>query len=189
MNPLDASPGATVAASVLLALLLGGIDWVTGYELNFFVFYFIPIALAAWRATPVGAVCTALLCAVVWAAADQAAGATYSRHLFATWNTVIRLASFLVVAWAVHRVGQALSGERTARAQLERTLSELRVLRGLLSICAECKKIRNEDGDWQPVEAYVVQHSEAMFSHGYCPTCAQRALVEAGLSLDELRRK
>ena len=55
--------------------------------------------------------------------------------------------------------------EREARAQF-------RVLSGLLPICASCKRIRAEDGEWEQIEAYIDEHSEARFSHGVCPTCA-----------------
>jgi phosphoserine phosphatase RsbU/P len=58
---------------------------------------------------------------------------------------------------------------------------ELDRLRGLIPICAYCKNIRSEQGLWQQLEAYFVEHSHAMFSHTICPDCAER---EFG---DELR--
>ncbi len=48
---------------------------------------------------------------------------------------------------------------------------ELRVLRGLLPICASCKRIRQAGNQWQSVEQYITEHSEAQFSHGLCPEC------------------
>ena len=56
--------------------------------------------------------------------------------------------------------------------QLEKTLAQVRQLQGLLPICASCKKIRDDQGYWQQIEDYIVEHSEAIFSHGLCPTCA-----------------
>jgi len=58
-------------------------------------------------------------------------------------------------------------------SERERALSEVKILRGLLPICASCKKIRDEQGLWHPVETYVHSHSEAEFSHGLCPACEQ----------------
>lgn len=58
--------------------------------------------------------------------------------------------------------------------QLWSAKSELKVLSGLLPICSSCKRIRDEDGSWAPVEAYIDEHSEAEFSHGICPDCAQK---------------
>jgi hypothetical protein len=51
---------------------------------------------------------------------------------------------------------------------------QLKTLRGLLPICCLCHKIRDDGGDWRPVESYVKEHSEAEFSHGICPVCAQQ---------------
>ncbi len=56
-------------------------------------------------------------------------------------------------------------------AELESALGQVRRLRGLLPICAYCKKIRNDRDYWQQVECYMAQHSEARFSHAICPDC------------------
>ncbi len=50
---------------------------------------------------------------------------------------------------------------------------DIKTLSGLLPICANCKKIRNDEGYWQAVEGYVMDHSDAIFSHGICPECAK----------------
>jgi hypothetical protein len=47
-------------------------------------------------------------------------------------------------------------------------------LRGLLPICSSCKKIRDDQGYWTQLETYIHQHSEADFTHGLCPDCAER---------------
>ena len=59
-------------------------------------------------------------------------------------------------------------------ARLQKALDEVKTLRGLLPICAWCKKIRADDGDWADLESYVTKHSEATFSHGICPDCLSR---------------
>lgn len=58
--------------------------------------------------------------------------------------------------------------------ELRTALSEVKVLRGLIPICAGCKKIRNDHGYWQQIEEYVQEHSEAAFSHGLCLPCAKK---------------
>ena len=66
------------------------------------------------------------------------------------------------------------NGELTAsKGELERTLSEVRTLQGLLPICSWCKKIRDEAGLWTQMEAYMAEHSDAAFTHGICPDCRQ----------------
>ena len=69
---------------------------------------------------------------------------------------------------------ERLTAELTARQQeLEEALANLKTLRGLIPICAHCKKIRDDRGFWQQVETYVMQHSDAQFSHGICPECVK----------------
>jgi len=63
-------------------------------------------------------------------------------------------------------------------ADLQKALSEIKTLRGILPICAYCKKIRDDEGLWKQLEAYISEHSEAEFTHGACPECAQKALEE-----------
>jgi PAS domain S-box-containing protein len=58
-------------------------------------------------------------------------------------------------------------------SELQEALSRIKTLRGLIPICANCKKIRDDKGYWQQVDSYVRKHSEAQFSHGLCPECIQ----------------
>ncbi|MEA3547443.1 MAG: response regulator [Thermodesulfobacteriota bacterium] len=62
---------------------------------------------------------------------------------------------------------------RKQKLELEQALAEVKKLSGFLPICAFCKKIRDDEGYWQQVEQYITEHSEAIFSHGVCPTCAE----------------
>jgi phosphoserine phosphatase RsbU/P len=55
--------------------------------------------------------------------------------------------------------------------ELERALREVKVLHGLIPICAKCKRVRTDNGDWQYLEEYIQTHSEAEFSHGICQVC------------------
>lgn len=58
-------------------------------------------------------------------------------------------------------------------ASLQKALSEVKTLSGLIPICSACKKIRDDKGYWNYLEAYIHEHSEATFSHGICPDCTQ----------------
>ncbi len=55
--------------------------------------------------------------------------------------------------------------------ELRSALENVKILRGLIPICAQCKKVRNDGGYWQQVESYLHEHSEAEFTHGLCPRC------------------
>lgn len=63
---------------------------------------------------------------------------------------------------------------RHSNEALQRALNEVKVLRGLIPICASCKNIRNDDGLWQHLEEYLSEHSEAQFSHGLCQSCIKK---------------
>jgi GAF domain-containing protein len=58
-------------------------------------------------------------------------------------------------------------------ASLQDALIQVKTLQGMLPICAHCKKIRDDQGYWQQLEAYISQRSGAKFSHGVCPDCLQ----------------
>lgn len=55
--------------------------------------------------------------------------------------------------------------------ELQEALAKVKQLSGLLPICSACKKIRDDKGYWQQIEAYIHEHSDAEFSHGICPEC------------------
>ncbi len=57
-------------------------------------------------------------------------------------------------------------------------LMEIQVFRGIVPICAGCKSIRDEDRNWHPIENYLINHPEADFSHGICPTCKDKLYPE-----------
>jgi hypothetical protein len=88
--------------------------------------------------------------------------------LFAIWVT-----AFLVL----QRKITAEKREKAVRER-EKVLEELKILRGLLPICASCKKIRDDAGSWTPLETYIRDRSEADFSHGLCPECSKKLYPE-----------
>jgi len=100
----------------------------------------------------------------------------------------------VIVAFAVATGAGALAGKhqqerRRARfyyqERLEEALSKIRTLQGLIPICCKCKKIRDDDGFWQSFERYVMEHSDAEFSHGMCPECMHVELKEAGIDPEQ----
>ena len=62
--------------------------------------------------------------------------------------------------------------------ELQKALDDVRTLRGIIPICANCKKIRDDQGYWNQVEAYVRDHTEAEFSHSICPECMKELYPE-----------
>lgn len=106
-----------------------------------------------------------------------------ARHAGGTTLRTVALAhaaaSFfgVVTSWRLHhRRRQAYLGtvrEARLRAGLEAAAAEIRTLRGMLCICAWCKRVRDEEAAWQPVEGYVETRTAARFTHGICPDCLE----------------
>ncbi|MEK6742695.1 MAG: PAS domain S-box protein [Nitrospirota bacterium] len=69
---------------------------------------------------------------------------------------------------------QIEEGREKLIRELREALESIKTLKGLLPICASCKKIRDDTGYWNQIESYVATHSEAEFSHSLCPACAER---------------
>jgi len=72
--------------------------------------------------------------------------------------------------------------------QLQEALDNIKTLKGFIPICANCKKVRDDDGFWEQVEVYVRDHTEAEFSHGICPDCMQELYPELYEKLDKRRK-
>ena len=70
--------------------------------------------------------------------------------------------------------------------ELSLALEQIKTLRGIVPICSNCKKIRNDKGFWQQVEVYVRNHTEAEFTHGICPECAQELYPDLCLPDDDM---
>jgi len=62
--------------------------------------------------------------------------------------------------------------------ELREAMLNVQALRGLIPICAHCKKIRNDEGFWEQVESYLHAHGEVQFTHGICPDCAEKMMEE-----------
>ena len=96
------------------------------------------------------------------------------------WFYALGVAALVLAAWAT--VELRMRALRFREQELERRvaqeMAQVRVLRGLLPVCAWCKKVRDDGGYWKQLEAYVSEHSEAEFSHGICPTCMERVKAE-----------
>ncbi|MDM8556421.1 response regulator [Desulfococcaceae bacterium HSG7] len=71
------------------------------------------------------------------------------------------------------KLKNALSKQKKLIKELKEALSKIKTLNGLLPICASCKKIRDDKGYWNQVEHYIMDHSDADFTHSICPECVK----------------
>ena len=151
------------ATSIALAIFCLALDFYIGPYIIFPVTFIIPVIISAWFCRPVYAYALAIIQPLV------RLGFGYSWQ--SPWNigdsiinTAIRIVVLGLFAYLV---------SRTAR-QTRELARRVSLLEGILPICSLCKKIRDENGNWQHVEIYVSNRSEALFSHSLCPDCLQR---------------
>ena len=162
---------------------LGFLDYLTGYELGFFLFYFLPIAIAAWKVGPTSSYLISILSSIVWFLSDISSH-PYRSVLLAFWNTIMQLLCFLIIAYSTSRIRFLLREKHeTSRARL----SQVKTLSGLIPICASCKRIQDGQRDWQRIEEYIEERTNAEFTHGLCPECADKLVKEAGV--ENLRQR
>lgn len=171
-------PWFSFGFAIFLLILTGWVDFLSEFELNFFIFYYVPIILTAWCTGRITAIILALLSTICWFVVDWLSGYHYSSTIYLIWNGCIRGLAFLVVAEAFSAVRREWMKERELSNELARALEKVKQLSGLLPICCSCKNIRNDQGYWQQIEYYISNHSEAEFTHGICPDCAKKILGE-----------
>jgi GAF domain-containing protein len=80
---------------------------------------------------------------------------------------------------------QAEAQREQMHKELQKAMHNIKVLSGLLPICASCKKIRDDTGSWNTLEAYIEDHSEAQFTHGFCQECVRRLYPGLGAINEE----
>ena len=161
---------------------LGFLDYLTGYELGFFLFYFLPIAIAAWKVGPTSSYLISILSSIVWFLSDISSHPNRS-VLLAFWNTIMQLLCFLIIAYSTSRIRFLLREKHEASRAC---LSQVKTLSGLIPICSSCKKIRDIKGDWQRIEEYIEERTNAEFTHGLCPECVDKLLKEAAATVENL---
>jgi PAS domain S-box-containing protein len=89
-------------------------------------------------------------------------------------DTKKRVSSFIGVFIDITGRKQAESEREKLIHTLQDALHNVKLLSGLVPICASCKKIRDDKGYWNQIELYIEDHSEALFSHGICPECMKK---------------
>ena len=98
--------------------LIGWLDYITGYEFGFFIFYFIPVAIASWYGGRMPGLVNAVMSAACWYLSDLYTLHHYSKAYFVYWETFMRLASFITTALSVSRIRSLVLNEERMLAEL-----------------------------------------------------------------------
>ncbi|CAB1080348.1 putative PAS/PAC sensor protein [Olavius algarvensis Delta 1 endosymbiont] len=103
---------------------------------------------------------------------DERAGRFYDNNIYPVFNEDGNIKALAIFAKDVTETRQAEEALVLERDRLQAALAKIKKLSGMLPICASCKKIRDDKGYWNQIESYIHEHSDAQFSHGICPQCA-----------------
>ena len=147
---------------LLLALIVLVIDYITGQHIQFPIVYIIPVGLAAWR-NKTTAYALAILLPLVRIGFHFPWQETHALFVAAI-NSSIAMLSLMFFVYLI---------DRTAW-QTSELKKKVKTLEGILPICASCKRIRTDAGEYEQLEKFITNHSEASFTHGICPECAKK---------------
>ncbi|MFI5295266.1 MAG: hypothetical protein ACHQ0Y_09610 [Thermodesulfovibrionales bacterium] len=167
-----------ITLDISMMLVIGFVDYVTGYEIGLSLFYLIPIIFAAWFGSKRQGIVISALCLITMAMADYWAGKVYTVPFIEYWNLLMHLGFFVIISLLFSRLKVEFDERRNLINKLENAVKEIKQLSGLLPICASCKKIRDDKGCWNQIETYISKHSEAEFTHSICPECAKKLYPE-----------
>lgn len=124
----------------------------------------------------------------VWNETGASVSFVLEPHFYQTfWFALIIAVVIIGIGFSIYRlrVWQLLRKEKELQARIDEAIANIKILGGLIPICASCKKIRNDHGYWDHLERYIQDHSEARFSHGICPECMAKLYPRAALKKEE----
>ena len=167
----------------LLLGVFGWLDYITGYELGFFVFYSVPIGIAAWYVGRWPAVGVALGATVTWLLADYYSGAKYSAPWLYYWNSVIHFAAFNINAVTIALIKSDLDRRHALAAELESARESLRAVAALMSACPACGQRREDAKGHGQAEVANLARAHPELANALCPDCRAN-VVKAGDNAD-----
>jgi K+-sensing histidine kinase KdpD len=165
---------------ILVCLLCLGavsyVDYATGYEFLFFVFYFIPVGVCGWHMGRLATISMAVLSGASWFLVDVLSDHHYPHEVIRYWNSFTCFLAFAIIGYAAHHLMRSRDKERQARRELEQTLAELqdstREIRNLQSqlqvVCAWTQRLRIE-GKWVTLDEFLTNKLNVRISHGISP--------------------
>jgi hypothetical protein len=163
--------GLVLAGCFLLLGVLGYLDYVTGYEMSFFIFYSVPVGIAAWYLGRWPAIGLALGATISWLLADYFGGAKYSAPFFYYWNSAIHFLAFIINAVTIAKIKSDLDRRHALAAELESTRETLRAVSALLPACPGCGKLRDgAEGD-RKAEVAAVARVRPELAGTLCADC------------------
>jgi len=182
-TPFARIPWKVILAGLGNLLAVSYIDYLTGYQFLFFVFYFIPVALCGWYLGRTSVFCMAILTGMSWCFVDILSHHLYPSELFRYANSFICFLAFGTIGALVQGLRHSLGDQLKVRRKLEDALEEIkrsteetRKLQGQLQVvCAWTKRI-NIEGKWIGLDEFLTNKLNAKISYGVSPEAMKEVL-------------
>jgi hypothetical protein len=147
-----------------ISLIILIADYFAGPYIQFPITYLLPITLAAWFRGRFWGFTFAIAMPLVRFYFNIVLWTIPWTYVEATINCIIRITLFMIFVILIDAI-----------AKRNRELAnEVEMLSGLLPMCANCKKIRNDSNEWEEIETFITNRTDASFTHGICPVCKEK---------------
>jgi len=163
-----------LAISILFTLAIGILDYWAGFEYRVKIFYLMPISYATWFIGKRTGMVFSTWPVMTTLYSGMISGIKYGNSPIEIWNMAMYLAFFIIVTLLLSKLRITMQQRAGLITKLQNALNAVKELSGILPICANCKKIRDEEGYWHDVDVYISRHTKAEFTHGMCAECANK---------------
>jgi hypothetical protein len=162
---------ALICFFLIIAIVIADFAFPLGVAID--VLYVLVVLISFWSTRKTLIIAVSVICATltVGAAFFQPAVPEMWKVIF---NRGLGLFAILTTTFLGLKRKHAEEKREKALKEKELALEETRILRGLLPICSSCKKIRDDQGNWVPIEVFISKNSEANFTHGICEECGRK---------------
>jgi hypothetical protein len=140
------NPATVNAVCFCILLFIGWLDYITGYEFGFFIFYFIPVSISAWLCGKRSGVTMAFAAAVCWLLSDKLTRHPYPNAYFIYWEMFMRYLSFLTTALTITKIRIMLLNEERLNGELQTALQEIKDLKRCIPCSESGGGIRPSNG-------------------------------------------
>lgn len=163
-----------ITVSILLTLLTVLLDYWTGFGYRMKIFYLVPVSYATWYVGKIYGIAFSTVAVMTMLNRGMASGTNNDDIPAVIWNMAMYFAFFVIVILLLSKLRSTMQQLAGLITKMQNALNAVQELSGILPICANCKKIRDDEGYWHDVDVYISRHTKAEFTHGICAECANK---------------
>ena len=158
--------------TLVAILLIGYLDYLSGFMLSLFPLYLVPLLIVAWHDRRSITILMSCIAGVILIVKDTML--KFAAPNYGYWDELIKFALLMAISYGVWEIRELIHEKDSINNELRRALSEIKELREMIPICAWCHSIRNDKGFYERIEVYLSQLTGAKFTHGICPACMEK---------------